>query len=657
MNIRPLLLIALTLTVFLFPDVSHAGVRLPKLVGNNMVLQRDVKIPIWGWADPGEKVTVYFLKQKHTTKAGADGKWSINLNPLKAGGPYEMRIKAKNEIKLNNILIGDVWLASGQSNMEWPLISTVNNFKKEIEEANYPQIRLFTVEKAVASRPLSDISGFEWEICSPETVGNFSAVAYFFGRDLYKDLNVPIGLINSSWGGTPAEAWTDIASVKKIPRYAEDAQKLADTPEDINEIIRAYNAKKTEWYKENGTDRGYMANGKTWADLDIEVKDWGTMPLPGLWEQPDILPNFDGVVWFRKELILSEEEAKEPLVLHLARIDDEDITYFNGMEIGRTAVYDALRVYSVPQKLMKAGKNIITVRVNDTGGGGGIYSDPSELYAAIGSSSKSLVGNWHYKTAIDTTNMPKYPLSSDPQYSPTTLFNAMIAPLVPYAIKGAIWYQGESNTSRAHEYETLFPAMIEGWRQKWGYEFPFLFVQLANFMHDMEEPGDYEWAELRDAQTKTLELPKTGMAVTIDIGDPDDIHPRNKQDVGKRLELAALKVAYNRDIVYSGPQFESMVVEGDKVRIKFSHVGAGLAIKDRYGYVKGFSIAGADKKFVWAKGYLDGNDVVLYSEKVKNPTAIRYNWSNNPDGNVYNKEGLPAIPFRTDNYKGITEGK
>lgn len=655
MKLKPFLLFIMILAGSVLQ--SHANVRLPKLVGNNMVLQRDTTIPIWGWADPGEKVTVHFLKQKRTTTAGKDGKWHIDLKPVKAGGPYEMLIKAKNEIRLTNILIGDVWLASGQSNMEWPLISTVNNFKEEIAAANYPEIRLFTVEKAVASRPLSDISGSEWAVCSPETIGNFSAVAYFFGRKLHKDLDIPIGLINSSWGGTPAEAWTDLALVKTFPRYAEAAQKLADSPIEINEAIKDFNRKRAAWFEKNGADRGYLADGRTWADPDVKTEDWGTMALPALWEQPGILPDFDGVVWFRKELVLTEEEANAPLVLHLARIDDEDITYFNGSEIGRTSVYDQLRVYSVPQELVKPGVNVITVRVNDTGGGGGIYSDPHELYAAMGSKNKSLTGDWHYKTAIDTAGMPKFPLSFAPQYSPTTLYNAMIAPLVPYAIKGTIWYQGESNALRAYEYEKLFPAMISGWRQSWGYDFPFLYVQLANFMHDLEEPGDYEWAELRDAQTKTLALPQTGMAVTIDIGDPDDIHPRNKQDVGKRLALAALKVAYGKDIVYSGPQFESIAVEGDKIRIRFTHIGSGLDIRDRYGYIKGFAIAGADKKFRWAKGYVDGNDIILYNDKIEKPAEVRYNWSNNPDGNVYNKEGLPAIPFRTDNFKGITEGK
>ena len=655
MNIKPLLLFVMILAGSVLQ--SHANVRLPKLVGNNMVLQRDVTIPIWGWADPGEKVTVHFMKQKRTTTAGKDGKWHIDLKPVKAGGPYEMVIKGKNEIKLTNILIGDVWLASGQSNMEWTLASTVNNFKEEIAAANYPKIRLFTVENAVASRPLSDISGFEWQVCSPETIGNFSAVAYFFGRKLHQDLGIPIGLINSSWGGTPAEAWTDLESIKKFPRYAAEAQKLADSPIEIDEAIKEFNTKKAEWLEENGADRGYMANGKTWADPAVETKDWGTMTLPALWEQPGILPNYDGVVWFRKELVLTQEEANEPLVLHLARVDDEDITYFNGSEIGRTSVYDQLRVYSVPQELLKPGVNVITVRVNDTGGGGGIYSNPQELYAAIGTATKSLVGDWHYKTAIDTTGMPKSPLSFVPQNSPTTLYNAMIDPLIPYAIKGAIWYQGESNAPLAHEYEALFPAMINGWRQKWGHDFPFLYVQLANYMYDMEEPADYEWAELRDAQTKTLELPNTGMAVAIDIGDPNDIHPRNKQDVGKRLALAALGIAYDQDLVYSGPKFESATVEGDKIRVKFTHTGSGLTIKDRYGYIRGFAIAGADKKFMWAQGYLDGNDIILYNEKIKSPTEVRYNWSNNPDGNVYNKEGLPAIPFKSDHYKGITEGK
>lgn len=649
--------IVLTLFLVVFSSGAFAAVKLPKLVGDNMVLQREVKIPIWGWAENGEKVTVTFLGSKYQTKTGKDGKWKLELKAVPAGGPYEMTIQGKNTITLKNILIGDVWIASGQSNMEWPLSATVNNFKKEIADANYPNIRLFMVEKAVASHPKEDVVSNGWMECSPETVPNFSAVAYFFGRDLQKEIQVPIGLISSNWGGTPAESWTDLESVKNLPRYAAEAENLSKSKDDVGDLLSNYKQDLAIWTKTSGQDGGYQENGKTWADTDVDVSTWSTMNLPGNWEQPNILPNYDGVVWFRKEINLSAEEIAKGLTLHLSKIDDEDITYFNGIKIGETKGHEALRTYIVPKNILKEGRNVLTVRVNDTGGGGGIYGNAEDLLMEIGSSSKSLAGSWNYKTAVDTANMPKYPLNREPQYVPTTLYNAMISPLVPFAIKGAIWYQGESNADRAFEYGTLFPDMIKGWRTKWGYDFPFLFVQLANFMHDEAQPANYDWAELREAQTKALQLPNTGMALAIDIGNPDDIHPRNKQDVGKRLALSALKVAYNKNVVFSGPKYQSMEIKGNKVVVTFSNLGSGLEVKDSYGYVKGFAIAGKDEKFVWAKGHQEGNTIVLYNDDVKEPIAIRYDWSNNPDGNIYNKEGLPLVPFRTDNFKGITENR
>ncbi len=649
--------IVLALLFTVLSNTVFATVKLPKLVGDNMVLQREIKIPIWGWADVGEKVSVNFLGSKYQTKTGKDGKWKLELKAVPAGGPYEMIIQGKNTISLRNILIGDVWIASGQSNMEWPLIANVNNYKKEIADANYPNIRLFMVQKAVASHPKEDVVSNGWVECSTETIPNFSAVAYFFGRDLQKEIKVPIGLISSNWGGTPAESWTDLESIKHFPRYRVEAENLSTNKTDVADILSAYKNDLAIWSKTSGKDRGYQEDGKTWADFDLDVSNWSSMSLPGNWEQENILPNYDGIVWFRKEINLTNDEVSKSITLHLSKIDDEDITYFNGIKIGETIGHEALRTYVVPKNLLKAGRNVITIRVNDTGGGGGIYGNAEDLFMEIGSAQKTLAGNWNYKTAVDATNMPKYPLSREPQYVPTTLYNAMIAPLIPYGIKGAIWYQGESNADRSFEYGTLFPDMIRGWRAKWGCDFPFLFVQLANFMHDKPTPSDYEWAELREAQTKALQLPNTAMALAIDIGNPDDIHPKNKQDVGKRLVLSALKVAYNKEVVFSGPQFKSLEIKGNEIIISFTNLGSGLELRDAYGYAKGFAIAGTDQKYVWAKGYQKDNTIVLYNDEIQSPVSVRYDWSNNPDGNIYNKEGLPLLPFRTDNFKGITENK
>ncbi len=646
-------LLALTGGSSLFADV-----RLPELVGDNMVLQQNTKLPLWGWAAPGERVTVSFNGQQLSAKAGKDGKWTVTLAPVPAGGPFEMTIKGNNTINLRNILVGEVWLASGQSNMEWFLSSTVDNHVQEIAAANYPQIRLIDVRNTVAFRPKAEMESDGWKICSPETAGNFSAVAYFFARDLHQRYKVPVGLITSEWGGTPAEAWTSGEALKAFPEFSKQVAEMENDKSDLTKRIQEYNTQREAWLKAFGNrDRGYLPGGKTWADADFDAAGWPRMQLPGLWERAGGLPDYDGVVWYRKEIDVPADAAGKPLTLHLAVIDDADTTFFNGVQVGNTDSYNALRVYSVPAELVKAGRNVIAVRVVDTGGGGGIHGDAKEFYADMGGRQLPLAGEWQYQSAVDTRTMPRPPFTTALQNAPATLYNAMIAPLVPYAIKGVIWYQGESNAGRAYQYRTLFPAMIKDWRGRWGYDFPFLFVQLANYMHDKDQPADYEWAELREAQAMALSLPNTGMAVTIDIGNPDDIHPRNKQDVGLRLAAAAHKVAYGEKGVHAGPTYQSMTVEGNKVRVKFANVGSGLVVKDKYGYVRGFAVAGADKKFVWARGYPDGNDLILYSDEVQTPVAVRYAWSNNPDGNVYNREGLPAVPFRTDDWPGVTVAK
>jgi sialate O-acetylesterase len=420
--------------------------------------------------------------------------------------------------------------------------------------------------------------------------------------------------------------------------------------------MKEYEAKLKEWQgKINGADRG-MAAATKWYSPEFTPADWKTMSLPILWEGAG-LPDYDGIVWFRKEITLPATEAGKELTLSLATIDDADSTWFNGVVVGSTNGYNVARKYTVPGNLVKAGKNVITVRVVDTGGGGGIYGENKDLQLTSGEKIvASLADQWQYQTALDISQMPPKPKVVYDQNSPAVLYNAMIAPLVPYAIKGAIWYQGESNAGRAYQYRTLFPAMIKDWRTQWKQDFPFLFVQLANFMKVEEQPAESNWAELREAQAMTLSLPKTGMAVIIDVGDANDIHPRNKQDVGKRLAMAAYKVAYNENTVYSGPTYKSMKTEGNKIILTFDNVGGGLVAKG--GELKEFAIAGSDKKFVWADARVEGNTVVVSSKEVANPVAVRYAWANNPDkANLYNKEGLPASPFRTDDWPGLTMSK
>jgi len=638
--------------------LTFADVSMPYVFSSNMVLQRNMDIPVWGWASPGERITISLGEQKIRAKAEESGKWLVKLSALEAGGPYVMTIEGKNEIKFSNVMIGDVWVCSGQSNMEWRVLQS-NNVEEEIASANHPDIRLFTVPNKIDKEPQNNTDPSEWLVCTPEVIGSFSAVGYFFGRQLNKDLDIPIGLINTTWGGTEVESWTSAESIQDDPDFAEELINLKslDTDKAQEEIEKEFE----NWLQAfRQLDAGYNDGVYEWASSDQDYSDWDQMELPGLWEDLG-LEGLDGVVWFVKEVDLSDQEIDNGFDMNLGPIDDSDIVWVNGSKVGETFnIYNKNRKYHVAPEILKQGINTILVRVEDYAGGGGIYGDKNQMYLESYGSRMSLAGFWKYK--VGTNKMPPGQPRSDfgPNSYPTLLFNAMINPLLPYGIKGAIWYQGESNAGRAYQYRRIFPLMITDWRSHWGQgNFPFLFVQLANFMQPKDPPTESTWAELREAQTMTLSLPATGMATIIDIGEADDIHPRNKQDVGKRLALSAYRIAYGKDIVYTGPTYESMKVEGNKVYIKLSNTGSGLEVRDPYGYLKGFTVAGKDKKFYWAKAQkIDDNTVVVHSDKVSTPVAVRYGWADNPhDLNLYNKEGLPANPFRTDEWQGVTYGK
>jgi sialate O-acetylesterase len=636
----------------LFVSKAYADVKLPRIFSDNMVLQRETPVKIWGWADPGERVRVNIINQTKSTRTDRNGKWSVTLDPLKAGGPVELTIQGKNTIKLTNVLIGDVWLGSGQSNMEWP-VSQSADAEEEISLANHPNIRLFSVPRYMASSPKEDIDSGEWHVCSPETVERFSAVGYYFARHLNRELDVPIGIINSSWGGTIAETWI---SHESISQHEDFAERMKQTPDfDLEKIQREAQKKLEEW-SEN-IERNDLGNQQGWEKPGFDDKSWNKMELPVLWEQAG-LSDLDGVVWFRKEFFLDNNQAKETMILNLGPIDDSDYTFINGHLVGKTMdQYNANRRYEVPAELLNEGKNIIAVRVIDTGGGGGIWGDENQLFYIAGTEKISLAGLWKYSLGIKSDAPPQ--VGTGPNAFPTLLYNGMIHPIKSFTTRGVIWYQGESNASRAYQYRSIFPLLIKDWRKQFNNPgLPFFFVQLANFMQPDRTPSDSQWAELREAQTMTLNLPNTGMAVAIDIGEADDIHPRNKQDVGKRLALAALKVSYGKDIVHSGPLYESMTIEGNKIRLNFAETGSGLMINDKYGYLKGFAIAGEDRVFHWAKATFDGDQVIVSNDAVTHPVAVRYAWGNNPDdANLYNIEGLPASPFRTDNWPGITKGR
>lgn len=623
---------------------AFAQLRLPKIFSDNMVVQRERPLKVWGWASPGETVKLSFNGQSVQAKASKTGTWSVVLKSMTHGGPYEMKITSKSgNVNLKNILIGDVWLGSGQSNMEWTLDNT-QNAAEAIAAANHPKIRLFTVEKDMSFSLKDDLKSGSWLECTPQNAAQFSAVAYYFGINLVRELDVPIGLINSSWGGTKVEPWISWELMREEPEYKNADLAAYEKEAKTNEEKLARYAEAVK------NDPGI---NEKWFQPETSVSSWKPMKLPQEWSP--VIGNIDGVVWFRKEFSLTSAQL-ESATLSLGAIDDADFTYLNGEFVGSETQYNKERVYSVDKKLLREGKNVLVVKVRDDQGGGGFVGRPDQMYLEVKGQRLQLDGEWLYRVAV--TNADFKIVNMGPNAYASRLYNAMIAPIVGYNIRGVIWYQGESNTGAARDYTRLFPMLIKNWRQKWGYEFPFYWVQLANFMAPALEPGESQWAELREAQRMTLSLPKTGQAVIIDIGEANDIHPRNKKDVGYRLALNALAKEYGKtNLVYSGPVYKSMEVQGDKAVLSFDHIGSGLvAWNNKYGYVQGFAVAGEDKKFHWARAFIEGDKVVVYSPSVKNPVAVRYAWSDNPgDANLSNKEGIPASPFKTDDWRWTTD--
>jgi len=620
------------------------------LFSENMVLQRGVPVPVWGWTTPGSRVTVAIAGKTAAATADPQGKWMAKLPSLPVGGPYTLAISGPENVTRKNVLVGDVWICSGQSNMQMG-VGVSKDAAQEIAAANYPQIRLFTVPNIPANAPKETING-TWSVCSPTTIGEggwggFSAVAYYFGRTLNQELKIPIGLIHTSWGGTIAEAWVSGDALKKnVPEFTGQVAMVEAAARERN--TAALEQRIADWFLKN--DAGSAPNAH-WQSTDIDAAAWKTMTLPSSWEKAG-MPGFDGVVWFRKEITLSDADAaRKDAVLNLGPIDDNDTAWINGVNIGMTENYQTDRQYKIPANVLKSGKNVIVVRVLDTGGEGGMYGTPSQLSLSLGGIAPlSLAGAWQYNIGADLKKTTPYPMALDNNPNVTTvLYNGMIAPLVPFGVKGAIWYQGESNAGRDEQYRRLLPALINDWRGHFGVgPFPFYIVQLASFLEQDTEPRDDDWPRLREAQYLTTKtVPNAGIATAIDIGEANDIHPKNKQEVGRRLALNALALTYGKKIEYSGPVYKSHKSEGDAIRLTFDHRGGGLVAQGGIP-LKGFAIAGADNKFVWADARIDGDTVIVSSASVTSPVAVHYAWSNNPVCNLYNKAGLPALPFRTD---------
>ncbi|PKL90263.1 MAG: 9-O-acetylesterase [Ignavibacteriae bacterium HGW-Ignavibacteriae-2] len=648
--------------VFSSTNLFYAGsIRTHNLFGDNMVFQQGSELLVWGWGEPGKNIKINFHNQTKSTSVNFNGEWQVKLKSENYGGPYELKIICGDTLLFKNVMVGEVWLCSGQSNMTMPLggWGRVLNYNEEINNADYSNIRLATIPLTLAESPRKNVDVDGWYECSPQTVENFSAVAYFFARELFAKYNIPIGIIHVSKGGTPAESWMSEKALNDFPEFAEDIQFVKNgSSAEFVKMEMIYKQNFNDWLDTiYNYDAGYSP-GSEWYKLNTDYKSWKKMLIPDVWENAG-LKDYDGVVWFNRTIEIPDDWIDQQLILCLSSVQDYDITYFNGQKVGEQKKSNYLSEYSIPKGFVRNGNNSITVRVLDQYGNGGLWGRPEEMYMKNEKGEMiSITGEWNYKPSVEFSKINKLPperLLLDRK--PTILFNGMIYPLIGFSFKGVIWYQGESNAERAAQYRDLFPALIKDWRVNMSLgDFPFMFVQLANYNAKAELPEESSWAELREAQSMALNLPNTAMAVTIDIGNNVDVHPINKQEIGKRLALLAMSKIFGENIVCSGPVYKSMEIFGDKIVIEFDSTGSDLMIKGNEKLL-GFIIAGEDKKFYNAQALLDKNSVVVSSINVPNPVAVRYAWASNPECNLYNTGGLPAAPFRSDNWPGVTSNK
>jgi len=627
-----------------------------------MVLQRDLAAPIWGWSSPGDRIVVKVDGNPagQTAIAAADGRWATKIGPFAAGGPHVIAVEGqKRRETIANVLFGDVWLCSGQSNMNWP-VRLSNNADEEVKKANYPEIRSFTVGFYPSLVPMQLPPPARWEVCTPEFARNFTGVGYFFARAIHARQKIPIGIIHSSVGASAAEAWTSGEALRKhmTPKWQDLAKRL----DELDRAV-AVGGLNFDFFRE--IDRWtakidpQSARRKYSSDPQLDTKDWIDVAVPKPWHEAG-LKDFNGLVWFRRNIDVPQAWQGKDLTLTLSVINDVDVIWFNGTLIGSRQIPGTSRIYHVDAKLVQPGKNLLALAIVNKAGPGGFCGAANGMIIRpatnAGNQLVRLDGTWKAKRAVAFNDLTTpFPTPQVGHYKTITgLYNGMIAPLTPFGIKGVLWYQGESNGPFWLQYRELLPALIADWRNRFeAGNVPFLIVSLANLNALQTKPIEPGWAELRESQWRTVRtVPNTGLAMTIDIGDAKDIHPRNKQEVGRRLSLVARHLVYGeKDLVYSGPEYTSMKIEGpqrDKIRLHFKHVGGGLAIKQGDAKLTGFVIAGADKKFVWADAVIDGSTIVVSSPEVPEPQQVRYGWAWNPIVNLYNREGLPAITFRTD---------
>jgi sialate O-acetylesterase len=621
-----------------------AEVRLPRLLSDGVVLQHGTPVSIWGWSDAGEPVSIRLDGECVGTAQPVNGRWQVVIDAVPAGGPHELAVAAENSVTVRDVYFGEVWVASGQSNMELAMERVSDKYPGEIAAAGDSLIRFFTVPRRYEfDAPLEDLDRGAWIPETPQSVLEFSAVAWFFAKEMREHAGVPVGIVSSSYGGSPAEGWMSEQALESFPHYLEIARRYRDD-EYLQQLQDADQAAADAWYGNvDRLDRG-LSGDLPWNEAAYDASEWPRMILPGLWADGDLGP-VNGAVWFRRTFELPPSADGLSGRLMLGRIVDADTAWINGIKIGETSYQYPPRRYEVEAGILRAGENGIAVRVVNTAGEGGFVRDkPYEL--RVGATTVDLRGPWRYKVGAVSGPLPPPRFLSYRQ--PLGFYNAMLAPLVDMTIKGVIWYQGESNVLRAEEYKSLFPALIRDWRRNWEQgDFPFLFVQLANFLEPAENPSESAWAELREAQLQALRVPNTAMAVTIDVGEWNDIHPLNKKAVGQRLALAARKIAYGEsDLVASGPLFRSLAVHGSRLIVGFNHAGSGLVARGG-GSLREFAIAGRDGRYVRARAKIDGDHVIVWSEAIPDPVSVRYAWADNPaDANLYNREGLPASPFQ-----------
>jgi sialate O-acetylesterase len=643
--------LSLSIFLILFYSKSFSQLHISAIFSDHMILQRDKPLKIWGAAGGGETIFVTLGQIKASTLADKNGKWLITLPAFSSGGPYVMTVRTRKEMKIfSDVFFGEVWICSGQSNMEFRVNQAINA-AYEIHRANNPLIRQVSIPHKLKFQPEEFVDSTQWIISTPQTTGEFTAVGFFFARDIFERLHVPIGLIYDNWGGSQVESWISEDAMKGSDEMKDYVKQM---PDNWNESDAGVEKKIIAAIEKLNEGKMPETDEASVTKTDYIFSGWMPSAAPTSWDWVG-LPGYRGEGYMMREINLDSTQAAQASTLSLGMNDIRFRWFINGMPFPKTL--DKVFTVSLPPYTWKTGRNLLLLEI-------GPQPVPDWWTVGIRGENELLFANFNgERISLADDKWKMMPVLNKPHHymqwmnsEGAIIYNAMLHPVIPYGIRGVLWYQGETNTDRAVEYGKTFPLMIESWRKEWNDDFPFLFVQLADFGSNESSNEGSKWAELREAQSKTLRLPGTGMSVTTDIGDPKDIHPKNKQEVGRRLAAIALNDVYGFKQTCNGPQYDSVSFSNGRAELFFKSVGKGLVAKDKYGYLRGFEIAGPDGKFYYAHAFIQGHQIVVSSDSVSNPIAVRYGWSNSPDDiNLYNVEGFPASPFRTDNWPAVTD--